>query len=153
MAGRYTGNGIKDAGERDFANLERRDDFATSSLSKEFWLGSNDPDPWAREPLAVNRLYRDLRNIRVHFGEQLVTISNRVQLGDLSDGRETGLPRWYLVHLESRRLDVLDNRQTTEFEIHKLNQFLKHRTLVSFLSQNLMVMVKAVSDTANQIRK
>ena len=81
--------GTNDAAKHDFEkNRERYD---VTSLAKEFWLKSNDPDPLLRDPLAINRLYRELRNIRIHFGENLVEVKTKKQLADISTGRETGI--------------------------------------------------------------
>jgi ribosomal protein S15P/S13E len=88
--------GIDHASKHDIASDGSRDEYASTSLSKEFWLRSNDTNPWSRDPLAINRLYRDLRNIRVHVGEKLVDVDDRRQLSDISSGRQIGLLRWYL---------------------------------------------------------
>ncbi len=137
--------GIDDAAKYDFAC--RGKEYANTSLSNEFWLRSDDPNPWTRDPLAVNRLYRDLRNLRVHFAEKLVEVCDRPLVSDVAEGREPGLPRWYLRQLNALGLNRLKNQQLTEIEIYKLRKFLRHKPLISFLSQNMMVMAGAIGES------
>jgi hypothetical protein len=137
--------GIDDAARHDFTSLGR--EYTNTPLSNEFWLRSNDPDPSVRDPLAVNNLCRDLRNLRVHFAEKLVEVRNRILLSDITRGRDPGLPRWYLRQLDALNLSRLKSQRLSEFEIHKLNKFLDHKPLVSFLSQNMMVMARTINES------
>jgi hypothetical protein len=141
--------GIDHAAKHDFASLGV--DYAGTPLQREFWLRSNDSDPYWCDPLGVNRLYRDLRNIRVHTGETLVHIDDRKQKSDIAMKRD-GLPRWYLRGLNTLRLDRLFRPQLSELEIHKINNFLKHEMLITFLSRNVAVMAMTVRETASKIR-
>jgi hypothetical protein len=74
---------INDAAKYDFENLDK--EYFGTVLQKEFYLTSNNPDPTSRDPVAINRLYRDLRNIRVHFGESLVEVKTSMLLPDLAE--------------------------------------------------------------------
>ena len=77
--------GINEAAKRDFDFIER--EYQETPVRGEFLLTSSDPDPFSRDPVAIYRLYRDLRNIRTHFGERLLEAATTMQLADLhSDG-------------------------------------------------------------------
>jgi hypothetical protein len=134
--------GTDDAAKHDFEkNRERYD---VTALAKEFWLKSNDPDPLLRDPLAINRLYRELRNIRVHFGENLVEVKTKMQLADIRMGIKTGLPRWYLRQPSTLNLDRLGRkgrrRHLSEFEIHTLREFVGGTPLIKIVSQTLYML-------------
>ena len=57
--------GINDAAEHDFGVIGRQ--YKEAPLQKEFGLKLSDPNPFFRDPVAINKLYRDLRNIRTHL--------------------------------------------------------------------------------------
>jgi hypothetical protein len=59
---------------------------------------------FSKDPVAINRLYRDLRNIRTHFGERLLEAATTVHLADLHSDGQPGLHRWYLRQLETLNL-------------------------------------------------
>ena len=90
---------INDAAEHDFGVIGRQ--YKEAPLQKEFGLKLSDPNPFLRDPVAINKLYRDLRNIRTHFGERLLEVPTLMQLADIGAGRqEAGLSRWYLRDLK-----------------------------------------------------
>jgi hypothetical protein len=78
--------GINDASEHDFGVIGRQ--YKEAPLQKEFGLKLSDPNPFFRDPVAINKLYRDLRNIRTHLGERLLEVTTLMQLADIGAGRE-----------------------------------------------------------------
>ncbi len=134
--------GINDAAEHDFDVIGRN--YKESSIKKEFGLKSSDADPFLRDPVAIYKIYRDLRNIRTHFGERLLEVSTVMQLADV--GTDAGLPRWYLRQLKTLNFEQL-RTPISEFEIHKIAEFYK-RPLVAILCQSLYVMARAINESA-----
>ena len=144
--------GIDDAAKRDFGHLGR--DYENTGLAAEFRLASNDPDPWLRDPLAVQRFYRDLRDLRIHYAEKLVQVGSRRQLSDIEKGSGAGLARWYLKQLGIHSLSKLRKTKLrlSEFELRKLSKYLEPKPLISFLSQNMVVIAGAINEAAKQAR-
>jgi hypothetical protein len=135
--------GINDAAEYDFGVIGRL--YREAPLQKEFGLKSSDPNPFLRDPVAINKLYRDLRNIRTHFGERLLEVTKHMQLVDIgAGGQEAGLSRWYLRDLKALNFDRLRKRNVTEFEIQKITEFYNRTPLVATLCQSLVVMAKII---------
>jgi len=131
--------GIDDAARHDFENLGRQ-----NVLHEEFFLKSNDISPMLRDPVAVNRLFRDLRNIRDHFGQGLVELRTTMQLPDIAKKKLVGSPRWYLKPFDALRLDRLQKPRVSEFELRKFLEFYMRTTLLQLLCQNMVVMASAI---------
>jgi len=103
---------------------------------------------FSEDPVAINRLYRDLRNIRTHFGERLLEAATTVHLADLHSDGQPGLHRWYLRQLKTLNFDRLKTRNFNEFEMRKFADFYRNTPLVAILCQSLYVMAKTINESA-----
>ena len=135
--------GINEAAKRDFGGK-----YKETPPQKEFWLTSSDPDPFSKDPAAINRLYRNLRNIRTHFGERFLEAATTVQLADLHSDGQPGLHRWYLRQLETLNFGRLKTRNFSEFQMRKFADFYRNTPLVAILCQSLYVMAKTINESA-----
>jgi hypothetical protein len=147
--------GIWDAARSDFERLDRMRDFKSSAVAREFFLRSDDSDPLFRDPLAMNRAYRDLRNLRVHHAKTIVILDTRVLLDDVTAGRGTplssGEPRWYLWQISAEDLRLLRRCHLREAELPRFNEWVSSRPLATVLMQHLWVLHGVISDTATYL--
>jgi len=146
---------IRDAARTDFEQLNRNEDiFSSSAIAQEFFLTSGSPEPGARDPLAINKVYRDLRNLRIHHAQPLIYLQTRVLLPDISASHgqmPEGRPRWFLRPLDFSILRRLQCRQMSEAEVTRFNEWIETRPLVTVLFQHLYVLSKAIEETAESM--
>ena len=143
---------IRDAARADFGEASRSD-FNRSDLGREFYLRSDDRNEIYRDPVAINRAYRDLRNLRVHQAIQLVVLEQRMLTYDLaSDPADAPRARWFFRPIVPAEHDLLgDKKLLTPVEIQKFNTYHEKRTIVGSVSQHLRVMRGVISTTAKKM--
>jgi hypothetical protein len=142
---------VRDAAKHDFAMLGREHAFDQSAIAMEFFLRSDNLDPALRDPLAVNRVFRELRNLRVHYGKPLVLLKTRVLESDIarnpSVGSNAGQPRWFLRPLAHTERKLLKKKHLTDEEVDRFNKAVDTRPLATVLAQHLYVLSGAVERT------
>lgn len=143
---------IYDAAKTDFEQLNRdKNVFRSSVLAQEFFLASDAPEPRFRDPLAVNRAYRDLRDLRVHYAQLLIYLQTRVLLPDISAARgqePKGRPRWFLHSLDPSNLKRLREPKISDTEAALFNDWIHTRPLLTIIFQHLYVLSGAIEETA-----
>jgi hypothetical protein len=146
---------VRDAGQTDFEKLGRPTEFADSVLAQEFYLSSTVADPNFRDPLAVNRAYWDLRNLRVHYAIPLVELRTRVLEEDIADNPavfpDAGAPRWFLRPLMESEQRLLKRPQVLREELEKFNLWVDTRPMQAVLSQHLVMLASAVTRTSRAL--
>jgi hypothetical protein len=148
---------IHDAAKADFRRLGLTDHFIRSDLAREFFLRSDDPDPNYRDPLAVNRAYRDLRNLRVHHGKSLVLLRTRVLEADIAENPSVplngGEPRWFLKPLDAEDRRLLAKPHITGSERDRFHEWVDTRPLATVLCQHLVVLADAIKRTERTLER
>src|SRR5262249_38557189 len=117
---------IREGAEFDFQKVRLRDKFEDSEIAKEFYLKSNAENALERDPLSVNRAYRDLRNLRVHFSISIVSLETRILEQDIwnAGGRtEEGAKRWFLRAIDVDQQKALKKPQLSTEEVAKFNKY------------------------------
>jgi hypothetical protein len=143
---------VRDAAKADFKTLGRMDEFEQSELAMEFFLRSDALDPNLRDPLAVNRAYRDLRNLRVHHAKTLVQLRTRVLEADIAKNPavspDDAEPRWFLNPLDAQERLLLGKKaHVAEEELDGFNRWVDTRPLATVLCQYLFVLAGAIERT------
>src|SRR5438046_1339769 len=133
----------------DFANLGKAAAFENSAIAKEFFLESDAPRGGERDPLAVNKAYRDLRNLRVHHAISLVVRKRKTLLYDLADSPNCPNPRqrWFLRPIQIAEHGKLTKPQLSLAEVSRFNEWLGQRTLGEVVYQHLMVLSMVIGAT------
>ncbi|MCR9611964.1 hypothetical protein NB488_02840 [Vibrio alginolyticus] len=128
---------IREAAELDMLNLGySRQVFKSSSLAKETYMPSDGDVPSENDPVAINRIFKDIRNLRVHFALPLVSVVNNV---------------FVLNTVTSESLRKLKRAQVTEAEAVKFNSFIETGDLNKLLFQHLYIqrqLIVALSESA-----
>ena len=128
---------IREAAELDMLNLGYSHQvFKNSSLAKETYMPSDGDVPSENDPLAINRIFKDIRNLRVHFALPLVSVVNNV---------------FVLNTVTSESLRKLRRAQVTEAEAVKFNSFIETGDLNKLLFQHLYIqrqLIVALSEPA-----
>ncbi|HHF3021570.1 TPA: hypothetical protein ACPJ0R_004629 [Vibrio diabolicus] len=128
---------IREAAEIDITSRGiSKSDFNKMDIAKEFYLPSDSPDPYENDPLAVNRMFRDIRNLRVHFAVPLV---------EIKDGK------WNLLKIEQNTFLKLKRRQTTEQETTAFFEYKESSSFIKGLFQHLFVLSLVISQTIKEI--
>lgn len=147
---------LREAGEADFRTL-KRGSFNQTPLFREIYLRASDPDASQRDPRAINRNYKLLRNLRVHRSVNVVALENRILEYDLDAG--TSAPdRWFFKRItpeEHKRItEDQDNRDrdlVTPYELERFNTYNEHRTAIAVAAQLLGVLSKVIEETATRL--
>jgi hypothetical protein len=122
---------IRDGAREDYRRLAKSG-FNNSPLGREFYLSSNAEDPVERDPVGINRAYRELRNLRTHFGVALISVDTRVLKEDIfaAHGSPTsGRPRWFFLPLEGPAVGRLTDPQLSPERRAHFNEYCRSRTL------------------------
>ncbi len=128
---------IREAAEIDITSRGiSKSDFNKMDIAKEFYRPSHSPAPYENDPLAVNRMFRDIRNLRVHFAVSLVEVKDE---------------KWSLLKIEQNIFLKLKRRQTTEQEATAFFEHEESSGLVKGLFQHLLVLSSIISNTVKGI--
>lgn len=143
---------IRDAAHIDFKKIDKVSKFDESDIAKEFFLPTNSANRLDCDPLGINRAFRNLRNLRVHYSIPLVVLEPCVLLVDVgADKRD--IFRWFLRPLDPVEQTWLSrggkNGPLLETnEITRFNEWLIHKTLSASLYQHLLILAVAINSTA-----
>ncbi len=110
---------IKDAAEVDYERAGRA--FSGSPFELELKLKPNE------DPVSANRAYRDLRNLRTHFGIALIVLERRRLVYDLASGDQQPPERWYFKPLEWDLTRRLRTPQLCELDVVRVTPMGKRR--------------------------
>ncbi|HCH5095975.1 hypothetical protein NDJ85_18980 [Vibrio parahaemolyticus] len=129
---------IREAAELDMLNLGySRQEFKNTSMAKETYMPSDGDEPSENDPLAINRMFKDIRNLRVHFALPLVSVVNNV---------------FALNNVTSESLRKLRRAQVTEVEVAKFNSFIKTGDLNKLLFQHLYIQRQLIVDLSDSTK-
>lgn len=145
--------GIWDAARADCDSVGALDVFDQSAVHREFFLsaGMNTPAD-ERDPVAINRAYGDLRNLRVHFGVQLVDAIECVLPLDVGTNRAQPRPRWFLLEVSPQDLSRLRRPRLDPESMVLFNRWVGTRPLADIVAQHLYVLSFSLPKTAIALR-
>ena len=91
-----------------------------------------------RDPLAVNKAYWDLRNLRVHRAIPLVVLESKTLLYDIDKDSvsHNASMRWFMRPIDPSEQSLLRNPQLSLDEITRFNDRLGQRTLGEVVYQH-----------------
>jgi hypothetical protein len=141
---------IRDAAEVDSAN-NGLVIFKALPIAQEFFLKPDDPDPVLRDPIGINRAYREYRNLRTHRGFQVVSLGHRILVRDLAHPGEA-LPRWFFMPLEGSDLEGLRKPLLTLQQREQFNYFAKDKSFIELAAHHLYLMGRALQKSVDPIR-
>jgi hypothetical protein len=145
---------IEDAAAVDNRRRGRSDQ--DSVLRREFFLRTDDALAGKRDPVGINRAYRELRNLRIHHGEPVVEMAARALLLDLPSQAQNLRPRWYLRPLAGASVTGLNLHATksgrrpllSAEERERFNDFIHSRPFTRVATQHLYILGRAILDDA-----
>jgi hypothetical protein len=144
---------IRDGARVDFSRSGRHD-FESSPLAREFYLTLDAEDPSVRDPVGINRAFRELRNLRVHFGISLVCVDTRLLEYDLANRRkdlpESGAPRWFLLSIEEPSAARLEKPHLSPKHRAIFNEWIRTRSLARVGAHHLWFLGLLIIETAKQ---
>jgi hypothetical protein len=146
---------IDDAVKADYGRGRKR--LQDSALKREFYLRPGSEIAEDRDPVGINRAYRELRNLRVHYGERVVEPHARLTAVDLpSQPAEPPPPepppRWFLRPLERPAVDHLDAHSSqarkepllSPEQRARFNEFIRMRPFSRVAAQHLYVLGRSI---------
>jgi hypothetical protein len=149
---------LRDAGQADFESAKRRESFKFTPLSREFFLESDTSDAFERDPMAINRNYKLLRNERVHRSVDVVALEERVLGVDVSI-RQPACKRWFFRRVTPAEHDRISRDPknhaqdlVTPLELEQFNNYNEKRTLIAVAAQHLVVFHGIIEQTAQRLR-
>lgn len=132
---------IREAAELDMLNLGYSSQmFKNTSMAKETFMPSDGGEQSENDPLAINRMFKDIRNLRVHFALPLVNVVNSV---------------FVLNYVTSESLHKLRRVQVTEAEAAQFHSFTKTSDLNKLLFQHLFIqrqLIIALSELTKELQ-
>lgn len=149
---------LRDAGQADFESAKRRESFNFTPLSREFFLESDTSDAFERDPMAINRNYKLLRNERVHRSADVVVFEDRMLGIDISLQRPAR-KRWFFRRVTAEEHDRICRNPknhaqdlVTPVELEQFNNYNEKRTLIAVAAQHLVVLHGIIEQTAQRLR-
>lgn len=149
---------IRDAGEADYRSV-KSGSFYQTPLSREFYLNTDDPDASERDPMAINRNYKLLRNERVHRSRAVVCLEERVIAEDISL-QTPARKRWFFYRItpdehSAIRADLvaktLDPNLVMPLALDRFNEYNEKRTLLAVAAQHLYALRGIIEKTAARL--
>lgn len=136
---------VRDAAKADFQSIGCG--FPGCALDKERHLTQKD------DPVSANKAYHNFRNLRVHWAVPMLELRDQPQTDDLRTGELIRRFRWYFRPIAAEAVQRLQNEKErlTDEEIVRINEFLKDRPAVAFISQKLYLLMRAIEETASQV--
>lgn len=143
-------SGVRDACKTDFKRSGRIAEFEQSPLAQEFFLAHDDPDPLPRDPMASNRAFWDLRNLRVHHAVPIVELHSHILEEDIAENPRapTGAPRWYLRSIRADEIRLLQNPKLTDGAVETFNGYVARHPLAVVVFHHLYVLSNAIHSSA-----
>lgn len=151
LANWYTGAhmtaiiGIRDAAKADCSS--RTEAFGGLPIAQEFFLKPDAADASLRDPVGMNRAYREYRNLRTHFGCSIVWLESRTLLQDVADD-VTPRPRWFLLPLQSCEVGKLKQPQLTQKQRQRFTEFAKPKAFAEIATHHLYIVGCALQESA-----
>jgi hypothetical protein len=151
---------IRDAGEADFKSA-KSGSFKFMPLAREFFLGSEIPDCTGdRDPVAINRNYRLLRNLRVHSAVNVIALEERILEYELYAGTPAR-KRWFFHRITPEEHTMItqedrnhnrDSELVTPSELELFNNYSEKRTVIAVAAQHLLTLSRVIEETAARWR-
>lgn len=129
--------------------------YGKSSLAGEFWLTPDSPGWEQRDPVAINRAYREMRIGRTHYGRPVLSVDTRILQLDLAGDRgvpENGRPRWFVIPLEELPPDGV-RRPLTREQRERFNTWCHRRPFAAIASQHLLTLGRAMIETRDALEE
>jgi hypothetical protein len=149
--------GIRDAAASDFESAGLGESFQTSELATEFFLRSDARVALDRDPLAANRAFWDLRNLRVHYAVPLVALASRPLMVDISraEGDESVIARCTPKRWFMRAIDIVQHRRLRspklgDADLAKWNEYMQDKPLLEGLGRQLWIKALLIVETATK---
>jgi hypothetical protein len=138
--------GIFDAAKHDVESLHNRVRFSDTPIYKELRATSETTDSQYKDPVNASRLYRALRNLRVHYGLPIVVLEVRQLVSES--------PHWYIRLLDASEYGVLDRPpRLSEEELRKYHGYLQQETIMDMFGRMLGIIRANIIETATVIKQ
>jgi hypothetical protein len=146
---------IRDAARSDYRGRYEQLPFDDLPIAKEFFLSPSDPHPQQRDPVAANRVYGDLRNLRIHHGRPVVELRETILDQDLAvtSGAPRPRPRYYFAPLLAQDLRLLPKPRTSPDDATLFNDWASRRAAIAVMYQHLIVLHASLEETASMLSR
>jgi hypothetical protein len=145
--------GVREAAQADF-RARGLPKFKYSSVAREFFLSPDADVSVDRDPVGVNRAYRELRNLRTHFGTSVLRFDNPILAEDLfsTAGQAcVGRWRWFFALLTAPSVEHLKEPMLSSEQRDRFNSHVRLCPFPAVASQHLYILGRALLDTWKEL--
>lgn len=132
--------GIFDAAKHDVQKMYPHLKFEDTPLFKEMRAGPQNQDFLYRDPLNATKLYRALRNLRVHFAVPMIVLDIRELV--------SSEPHWYVRLIDPPTYRMLERARLTDLDLMKYNEYLQKETIIDVFARMLGIIRENIDETA-----
>jgi len=132
--------GILDAAKHDVQQMHSSIKFEDTPVYKEMQASPQNPDFLYRDPINATRLYRALRNLRVHFAVPMIVLETRQLVSNE--------PHWYVRLIAPPTYRKLNKARLTDLDLGKYNEYLQKETIIDVFARMLGIMRENIDETA-----
>jgi len=132
--------GIFDAAKSDVKKMHSHVKFEHTPLYKEMSASPHNKDFLYRDPINATKLYRALRNLRVHFAVPMIVLDTRELV--------SSEPHWYVRFIDPPTYSMLDRAPLTDLDLRKYNEYLHKETIIDVFARMLAIIRENIDETA-----
>src|SRR6266478_3184019 len=132
--------GIFDAAKHDVQKMHSHVKFDDTPIYKEMQASPQNADFLYRDPINATKLYRALRNLRVHFAIPMIVLDTRQLV--------SSEPHWYVRLIDSPTYRMLNNARLTDLDLRKYNEYLQKETIIDVFARMLAIIRENIDETA-----
>jgi len=96
-----------------------------------------------RDPINATKLYRALRNLRVHFAIPMIALDTRQLV--------SSEPHWYVRLIDSPTYRMLNNARLSDLDLRKYNEYLQKETIIDVFARMLAIIRENIDETAKSV--
>jgi hypothetical protein len=132
--------GIFDAAKHDVHKMHSHVKFEDTPLFKEMGASPQNDDFLYRDLVNATKLYRALRNLRVHFAVPMVVLDKRELV--------SSEPHWYVRFIDPPTYRMLQRTRLTDLDLRKYNEYLHKETIIDVFARMLGIIRENIDETA-----
>jgi hypothetical protein len=132
--------GIFDAAKYDVQKMHSHVRFEDTPLYKEMTASPQNEDFLYRDPINATKLYRALRNLRVHFAIPMIVLDKRELV--------SSEPHWYVRFSDPPTYRMLRRARLTDLDLRKYNEYLQKETIIDVFARMLAIIRENIDETA-----
>jgi hypothetical protein len=132
--------GIFDAAKYDVKKMHSRTRFEQTPLYKEMSASPQNENLHYKDPVNATKLYRALRNLRVHFAIPMIVLDTRKLVSNE--------PHWYVRLIDPPTYKMLDRSTLTDFDLGRYNEYLQKETMIDVFARMLAIIRENIEETA-----